>query len=167
MILISVSSCCAAHAVHTSRATNQLCLWSWLHHSRWNWRRCLSVSTGTRAGAPAGPLPQLPEASALQLPVLHQGLRQAQPAGETQQDPHRSEVVWGRFSVLLWILDLIPGEVVDSSSSVSCVRRPLQKTSVVFKSLACHFECELLSYFTQTPCIMSVLCCWITYLAGK
>lgn len=55
-------------------------------------------STGTRAGAPAGPLPQLPEAPGLQLLVLHQGLRQAQPAGETQPNPHRSEARPGSSS---------------------------------------------------------------------
>lgn len=36
---------------------------------------------------------------------------------------------------------------------------PLQKTLVAFKAFSCHFECELLSDFTQTPCIMSVSYC--------
>lgn len=132
-----------------SRAKNQWRLWfgSW-----WNWRRRSYLSTGTRAGAPAGPLPQLPEASGLQLPVLHQGLRQAQPAGETQQNPHRSEVVSCCHSGYLLAASediwLVSGGVVNSSSGVSCIRG--------------HFT-RRQSHWNQPPVIMSASC-WATSL---
>lgn len=51
----------------------------------------MDLSTGAWTSAPAGPVTQLPETQSLQLLLLREGLRQAQPAGETQPNTHRWE----------------------------------------------------------------------------
>lgn len=92
--------------------------------------------TGTRAGAPARPLPQLSEAPGLQLPVLHQGLCQAQPAGETQQNPHRSEVVRCFYSGFICSIRCVRGNHPSVTLIASCQATSLQHRELCPSSTA-------------------------------